>query len=259
MKNLTLPKLLIVIFCFAFLFTLISCSSRKENAWIRINQIGYLPNSIKVAVFLSKEKVSLKKCFVCRESNGKPILTIENKQVIEFGEFSSFKSSYRLDFSGLQDTGFYYIRAGKTRSKPFRISPDVYTGTADYLLKYMRQQRCGYNPYYHDSCHTFDGFIVYHPKLKIDSTMIDVTGGWHDASDYLQYVTTSANAVHQMLFAYEQNPGVFSDQYSGNGEEGKNQLPDILDEAFWGLDWLMKMNPAPGIMYNQIADDRDHQ
>jgi peptidoglycan/xylan/chitin deacetylase (PgdA/CDA1 family) len=35
-------------------------------------------------------------------------------------------------------------------------------------------------------------------------------------------------------------------------------LPDILNEIRWGLDWLLKMNPAPEIMYNQIADDRDH-
>ena len=259
MKNLIFSKLLIVIFCFACLFTIISCSSRKENTWIRINQIGYLPNSIKVAVILSKDEINLKTCFVCRESDRKIVLTIENKHVTGFGEFGSFKSSYRLDFSSLQDTGYYYIQAGKTRSKPFSISQDVYTGTADYLLKYMRQQRCGYNPYYHDSCHTHDGFIVFHPNPKLDSTMIDVTGGWHDASDYLQYVTTSANAVHQMLFAYEQNSGAFSDRFSGNGEEGINQLPDILDEAFWGLDWLLKMNPAKGEMYNQIADDRDHR
>ena len=47
-------------------------------------------------------------------------------------------------------------------------------------------------------------------------------------------------------------------QYLANGEPGKNGIPDILDEAKWGLDWLVKMNPDSGQMYNQIADDRDH-
>ena len=103
----------------------------------------------------------------------------------------------------------------------------------------------------------FDGFIVDHPQL--DSTHTDVTGGWHDASDYLQYVATSANATYQMLFAYQQNPNAFSDEYDKNGDPGKNGIPDILDEAKWGLDWLDKMNPKYGMMFNQIADDRDHR
>lgn len=38
----------------------------------------------------------------------------------------------------------------------------------------------------------------------------------------------------------------------------RNGIPDIIDEAKWGLDWLNRMNPAKGELYNQIADDRDH-
>ena len=138
----------------------------------------------------------------------------------------------------------------------FRINDDVYNGTADFLLKYMRQQRCGYNPFLKDSCHTQDGFIIYHPEL--DSTFIDVTGGWHDASDYLQYVTTSVNANYQMMFAYQHNPDSFEEKYDANGNEEVNGIPNILDEAKWGIDWLMKMNPGKDFMFNQIADDRDH-
>jgi hypothetical protein len=52
----------------------------------------------------------------------------------------------------------------------------------------MRQQRSGFNPFLKDSCHTHDGYVLYGEKAGIkDSTHIDVVGGWHDASDYLQY------------------------------------------------------------------------
>ena len=71
----------------------------------------------------------------------------------------------------------------------------------------MRQQRCGYNPFLKDSCHLHDGIIVLDPTRT--GKKVDVTGGWHDASDYLQYLTTSANATYQMLFAYQQNPNVY--------------------------------------------------
>jgi hypothetical protein len=61
-----------------------------------------------------------------------------------------------------------------------------------------------------------------------------------------------------MLFAYSKNPQVWADEYLANGLPGKNGTPDILDEARWGLEWMVKMNPNDSTFYNQIADDRDH-
>ena len=92
-----------------------------------------------------------------------------------------------------------------------------------------------------------------------DSTRIDVSGGWHDASDYLQYATTSANATYHLLAAYRDFPEVFADNYLGNGLPGANGKADVLDEATWGLSWLVKMHPREDWLFNQLADDRDHQ
>jgi endoglucanase len=107
-------------------------------------------------------------------------------------------------------------------------------GAADFLLKYMRQQRCGYNPFLKDSCHTHDGFIVGHPTL--DSQLISMSsGGWHDASDYLQYVTTSANATYPDAVCVSAKPTIiFRSIHDANGTEGSNGIPDILDEAEMG-------------------------
>lgn len=161
-------------------------------------------------------------------------------------------STYRLDFSNFQEPGTYYLKAGKAVSPRFPINAQVYNGTADFLLNYMRQQRCGYNPFLKDSCHVHDGYIVYHPTKT--GQHIDVRGGWHDATDYLQYTTTSANAIYQMMFAYQENPEAFGDAYNAAGLPEANGIPDIVDEIKWGLDWLNRMNPAPGELYNQIAD-----
>ena len=52
----------------------------------------------------------------------------------------------------------------------------------------MQQQLSGFKPYLKDSCHTHDGDTLYAEKAGIkDSTFINVSGGLHDASDYLQY------------------------------------------------------------------------
>ncbi len=225
-----------------------------SQAWIRVNQMGYLPGDIKVAVFLSKDPVDVSEFRVREALTDKVIAAFSN--VKSYGSYPPFSSSYRLDFSSYTNEGAVYIEAGGIRSPVFNVSNSVYDGSADFLLRYMRQQRCGYNPFLKDSCHTHDGYIIYHPTR--DSMHIDVTGGWHDATDYLQYTATSSNAVYQMLLAWKMNPSAFGDEHLANGDTGKNNVPDILDEIKWGLEWLIKMNPDSGEMYNQIADDRDH-
>lgn len=237
------------------LFTFVSNYPQDQKSWIRINQLGYLTKSVKVAVFISKEKLIPDEFYIKDALTGKTVFT--SKQIKSYGEQWSFSSTARLNFSDFEMQGAFYIECNGAKSPTFRIDDDVYNGTADFLLNYMRQQRCGYNPYLKDSCHTHDGYIIYHPTL--DSTFINVVGGWHDASDYLQYVTTSANATYQMLFAYLKNPEVFVDEYDKDGNKGANGIPDILDEAKWGIDWLLKMNPEKDFMFNQIADDRDHR
>lgn len=230
------------------------------GSWVRINQIGYLPEATKVAVFMSNEAVQVNGFELVDAFAGEAVWGSD--AVRPMGALGQMKTTCRLDFSALKTDGAYYIKVlssgGETRSEIFPINPRVYDGAADFVLNYMRQQRCGWNPFFKDSCHRKDGIIVGHPDPKKDSTFLDVTGGWHDASDCLQYTTTSANAIYQMMFAYQSNPEAFSDNHLADGTPGRNGIPDIIDEIYWGLKWLDKMNPEPGEMYNQIADDRDH-
>ncbi|NWF89009.1 MAG: glycoside hydrolase family 9 protein, partial [Ignavibacteriaceae bacterium] len=239
----------------SLIFALNTNVNSQVRAWIRVNQLGYLPNDKKAAILLSEENITIKSFSIYNALTDE--LEYKSDEIIPYGNFGNFKSTFRLNFSNLREEGSYKIKIDSIESPVIRIFKNAYDGSADFLLNYMRQQRCGYNPILNDSCHTSDGFIIYHPAL--DSTHIDATGGWHDASDYLQYVTTSANAVYLMLFAYEQNQNCFSDEYENNGIKKANGIPDILDEAKWGIDWLLKMNPKADEMYNQIADDRDHR
>ncbi len=240
---------------FLLLFFILYLSTAVyAQSWIRVNQIGYLQKSVKAAVLCSKQEISPAQFEICDALTHEVVW--KSNKIKPYGEYGPFKTTFRLDFSKFEKEGAYFIKVSDTQSPIFRIANNVYDGSADFLLKYMREQQCGYNPVLKDSCHTHDGFIIYDPHH--DSTFINVVGGWHDATDYLQYVTTSANAVFQMLFAYQQNPNAFGDKFDANGNPGANGIPDILDEAKWGLNWLVKMNPKKDVMFNQIADDRDH-
>ena len=221
---------------------------------IRINQLGYIPQSSKVAVMLCHEACEVSNFELIDAFTGQAVYA--SKAVRPTGKLGAFKSTFRLDFSPFTRQGTYIIRTDGCQSDPFPINGQVYRGTADFLLNYMRQQRCGFNPYIKDSCHQKDARIVYNPARE--GQHIDVRGGWHDAADLLQYTPTSANAIYLMLTAYQQNPSAFADTHLANGLPGSNGIPDIIDEAYWGLDWLDRMNPSKGELYNQIADDRDH-
>jgi hypothetical protein len=230
----------------------------QTKSWIRINQLGYTPEGIKVAVFCSKENEEIQTFQLVNASTGK--VDFSSKAGKAFGAYGPFTRSYRFNFSLFDKPGHYFLMAGQTKSPEFEIGKNVYKGAADFCLRYMRQQRSGFNPFLKDSCHTHDGYVLYGQKAGIkDSTHVDVVGGWHDASDYLQYASTSANATYHLLMAYRDFPKVFSDEKLANGLDGKNRIADVLDEAKWGLDWLLKMHPRPDWMFNQVGDDRDHQ
>ncbi|HYJ63701.1 MAG TPA: glycoside hydrolase family 9 protein [Parafilimonas sp.] len=239
-----------------FLFYCLFINTQAQNlSCIRINQLGYTPHGIKVAVLGCTNAITSTNFSLVDENTNAVVFTagIEN----DFGEYGPFKITYRLNFSAYSKPGKYKLKVDSITSPAFNINDKVYDGAADFCLRYMRQQRSGFNPFLKDSCHTHDGYTLYAPVP--DSTHINVVGGWHDASDYLQYSTTSANATYHLLAAYRDFPNVFTDEKQANGLDGKNNIADVLDEAKWGLDWLLKMHPKDDWLFNQIGDDRDHR
>lgn len=226
-----------------------------DVAWIRINQLGYAPDGLKTAVLAAKTSLHETTFDLVDATSHHTVFSASIGR--SFGSYGPFTDTRRLDFSTYKKPGRYYIKAGAVASPVFNIGSQVYDGAADFCLRYLRQQRSGFNPFLKDSCHTHDGYTLYAPVP--DSTHIDVVGGWHDASDYLQYSTTTANAVYHLLAAWRDFPGVFGDRQQANGLDGPNRIPDILDEAKWGMDWLLKMHPRPDWLFNQLGDDRDHR
>ncbi|HWB94482.1 MAG TPA: glycoside hydrolase family 9 protein [Puia sp.] len=247
----------ILFLCFLLCHLKSQSQSQPEapTSWIRINLLGYPASSPKTAVLGAKAAIT--------ETTFELIDATTNKTVLHakispsFGPYGPFADTRRLDFSAFEKPGVYFLRTKNATSPIFRIDDHVYDHTADFCLRYLRQQQSGFNPFLNDSCHTHDGYTLYAPVP--DSTHIDVVGGWHDASDYLQYSTTTANAVYHLLAAWRDFPGQFTDEYEANGLRGKDNIPDVLDEARWGLDWMIKMHPKKEWLFNQLGDDRDHR
>ncbi|GGK17039.1 hypothetical protein GCM10007962_09120 [Yeosuana aromativorans] len=240
--------MLIILFC-------ISCIVKAEvDVEIRVNLAGYLPNMPKKALILSKEALTA------------PILLLKNKSGDLLKTYAAIPSKdpwppfsyyYMVDFTDLIDKGTYYFELQNTAivSKPFNIGS--YPAWQEDVIGFIRTQRCGFNPHIKAYCHQKDGLSFF--GIRPDSTQIDATGGWHDAGDQLKYLITGSNTTARMLMAYQINPKHFKDEFNDRGLKGANGLPDILDEAKWGLEWILKLHPKPNELYHQVADDRDHR
>jgi len=220
-------------------------AGQPAEIYIRVNQVGYLPGERKSAILFSHAPVK-ERYRVIRSLTGEVIFTARPVQCEEKG-WGTFKYYYLFDFSGINEKGTYIlegVRSGQ-RSCLFKISDHAYDNLQEELLGFMRQQRCGYNPTLDMVCHQRDGRSFYGPMP--DSTYLDVSGGWHDAGDQLKYLITGSYATAHLLMAYELYPEKFGDRTNALGQPGANGIPDLLDEARWGLEWICTGSAgAPG-------------
>ena len=201
------------------------------------DQVGYQPEETKTAVF--RDVTNETSFSVVNQDSGKVVYTGE----LSASKFNSManETDWTGDFSAITEPGTYYITCGGLdQSYAFTIGEDVYNGLLDDTVRMLYLQRCGTeiedDTFGHAACHNTLA-TVYHTSDKID-----VSGGWHDAGDYGRYVVPGAKSVADLLIAYGQNPGMFSDSI-GIPESG-NGVPDVLDEARYELEWMLKMQDS---------------
>lgn len=217
-----------------------------ENS-INVNQLGYRPDSAKKAVLRNVN--SAPTSFEILDANtGASVYTgskIEMKQ-----NSSADETDYILDFSEFKDQGKYVVKvSGVDYSYPFEISDSVYNNLLDESVKMLYLQRCGTQvndaDFGHGACHATMA-TVYGTNRQID-----VTGGWHDAGDYGRYVVPGAKAVADLIYAYQADPSLYGDS-TGIPESG-NGVADILDEARFELEWMLKMQDDNGGVFHKVT------
>lgn len=229
---------------------LVPAGQAAPTVYLRLNQVGYLPTELKLAYALTNQNLSGQTFEVVTAAGAEHVLTgqIGADQGGPIG--GNFLQLYQLNFSQLITSGTYRLHLGGETSPVFTLSPEAYAGVLSPTLHFFRVQRCGEtHPALHDTCHLTDGVVA---SGTLSGTHVNVDGGWHDAGDYLKFVTTSGFAALMMLQAYQRHPEVFADADSNN-------TPDVLDEARLGTDWLLKMwAPAKQVLYYQVGDYLDH-
>ena len=216
---------------------------------VKVNQVGYKPDDEKVLI--CKYNPEITDYTIVDASNN---VVYSGKLSTDFANSKSGDGAQvKGDFSDLTTPGTYKVVVeGIGESYEFTIADDVYNDLYKDVVRMLYLQRCGCvldeslaGDFAHDACH------MQETTVYETGEVIDVTGGWHDAGDYGRYVSPGAKTVMDLFITYQDSEAARGDDLdipeSGNG------VPDLLDEARYELEWMLKMQAANGGVYHKVT------
>ncbi|HEY9061102.1 MAG TPA: glycoside hydrolase family 9 protein [Pseudobacteroides sp.] len=245
-----------------------SPDNEKAAPAIKINQLGFIPESEKYALvtgFPEELKAVEGTEFQVKKVSDNSV-AYQNKLalVTDFESVDSGEKILKADFTELKVPGEYYMTVsapGIEASPKFRIGQDIYKNLIADSARYFYFQRQGielkepYSMGYPRQDKTPQDSIANFASGK--KAPINITKGWHDAGDYGKYVNAGASGLSDLFWAYEMFPSQFNDNQFNIPESGNN-IPDLLDECRWELEWMLKMqDSASGGFYPRVQSDSD--
>jgi hypothetical protein len=234
----------------------LTCKSRKQNRpEILAGQAGY-DNKSGVRILVASDTFS--------QRRSQTFSLYSDRQRYD-GELKPLGRAYGEKG---EDWGAYYFEARinsvvpgtyrfvaklnghKVASKEIVVSPRRrLETTAELAYRFYSIQRCGCDvPGWHGPCHMDDGRLP-------DGGHADITGGYHNAGDYHKHMDDNTPvSVYAMVAAYDSRKEFFNAI-----DRDRNGQSDLLDEALWGADWMLKMvDPKTGRSWRNVTNDIDY-
>jgi endoglucanase len=234
---------------------------------VRVNQVAYLPQGPKKATLVTDATTPLP----WQLENAAGAVLARGATVPRGVDVSSGQNVHTIDFGTHRKLGSgLTLTADGETSRPFDIGPAAYERLRADSLKFFYTQRSGVaiddalRPGYGRPA----GHVDVAPNLGDGSVpcqsgvcdyRLDVTGGWYDAGDHGKYVVNGGISTWELLNQYERTsqPGKLGDGTLAIPESG-NKVPDLLDEARWELEFLLKMQVPAGHPYAGMAHHKIH-
>lgn len=251
---------------FAFFSVLAAMSwpspATAQSNFVRVNQVGYVSSEPKRA-YLMTSSSSSGASFSVLNSSGTPVFSTAIGA--DQGAWGSFPHVFALDFDSVSTAGTYTISVSgsiSASSPDFRIDTgaNLFSGTLGNTLYFYENERDGAN-FIATPLRTAAGHLNdQHAKVYFTPTfnkkdnagpltptgaVIDASGGWWDAGDYMKFVETHSYTVALMLVGVRDFPNQM-----GAGSVTSN----FTAETKFGLDWLQKMwDDNSKTFYYQVA------
>ncbi len=246
---------------------------------VRVNQVGYLPGLAKIATVKTEATSPLP--FEVVDASGKSVL--KGETTVFGNDQYSGDHVHQADFSELKTPGKgYVVKVGSDSSDPFDIDKGLYAQMKYDALNYFYQNRSGIEikmPFAKDKQWTRPAghkpdMASCTPESTLKKTgwdlnlkcdyKLDVTGGWYDAGDHGKYVVNGGISLWTMLNQYERAKAAgkvadFGDKKLNIPESG-NGVADILDEARWQMEFMLRMQvpdgkPLAGMVHHKMHDE----
>ncbi len=230
-----------------------------QGQQIKINQIGFYPAAKKVAVVPSSDADEFA---LVSEADG-AVIYRGNLSAADSWEHSG-EVVKLADFSYFRTPGKYRVRVGGMVDSPaFVVGTDVYRSLNDGAIKAYYFNRAS-----SALLETHAGRFARpmgHPDTKVEvhrsaastarpeGTIISSPKGWYDAGDYNKYIVNSGISTYTLMAAYEHFPAYYQGRDLNIPESG-DEVPDLLDEVMWNLDWMLTMqDPNDGGVYHKLT------
>jgi endoglucanase len=234
-----------------------SAAAQDQEREIRLNQVEINIDGPKRAMLDHPSRKPLRWRLV--DSRGR---TVASGRTRVFGtDAGSGEHVHRVDFNRAGNAGEgYRLIAGTAESRPFRIGDGDYTPLARDALAYFYHNRAGTpilakhvgEQWARPAGHIVERATCVSGKDEKGAVWPacdiakDVEGGWYDAGDHGKYVVNGGIALWTLLnLAERKDAALFADGAARIPEAG-NGVNDLLDEARWEMEFLLKMQVPDG-------------
>ncbi|GAA1750376.1 glycoside hydrolase family 9 protein [Streptomonospora arabica] len=240
---------------------------------VKVNQVGYLPDGPKNATLVTDATTA--QPWTLNDAAGEAVA--EGRTEPQGTEQSSGQNVHSIDFGDFTTEGTgYTLTVGEHTSHPFDISGSAYKALRTDALSLYYPQRSGIE--IDDSLMPGYGRAAGHVGVEPNQGdlsvpcapdsgcdyELDVSGGWYDAGDHGKYVVNGGISAAQVMSVWERTsyadsarPERLEDGTLSIPEQG-NGVPDVLDEARWEMDFLMRMQVPEGEELAGMAHHKIH-
>lgn len=225
---------------------------------IRYNQVAYLTGREKlINIFSSSYMIASP--FHVINSNGETVLEGNSTNARYWAENKEYVAI--IDVTTINDPGEYTL-IREDKEVVFNVANN-YGQLTEASLKYYYYNRASTaiseeygGKFKRASGHPDDQVLIHSSAASANrptGTVISAPKGWYDAGDYNKYIVNSGISTYTLLAAYEHYPQYYQ-THSLNIPEKGGDLPDILDEVLWNLDWMLAMqDPNDGGVYHKLT------
>ncbi len=240
---------------------------RADEIHLRWNQAGYRPAQTKIAIAMSERDLAGVGWTLRRagDDGAEAARGVLGASVASAGDNTPFAFNHAADFTTVVAPGAYRLEIAATGVAPadVRIAEAPYAPLLPLALRHLRVMRSG-SPEALLRAYSHPGdarALVRVPdddpangawKPAEPARTVDALGGWYDAGDQIKFTLNQAYTVYHLLLAYRLAPALFGKTYSAS------DLPDVLDEARHGLEFLARIHPDADTFVIQVGDAQDH-